>query len=249
MKKVAIIQSNYIPWKGYFDIIHDVDLFIFLDDVQYTVRDWRNRNKIKTPQGLRWLSVPVGADRDRLIHQVEILDDGWAKKHWETIKYSYSKTPHFKSYREFFEYVYLELAWTNLSELNQFLIKRISREFLNIETEFRDSREFVAQGEKTDRLLDLLIKAGATFYLSGPSAKSYIDDSKFRAAGMELAYKDYSHYPEYPQPFPPFEHAVSILDLLFNCGPDAPNYVWGSRKRNQEQQLEKSIVYEPANAI
>lgn len=246
MKKVAIIQSNYIPWKGYFDIIHDVDLFIFLDDVQYTVRDWRNRNKIKTPQGLRWLSVPVGADRDRLIHQVEIVDDGWAKKHWETIKYSYSKTPHFKKYREFFEYVYLDSAWTNLSELNQFLIKRISQEFLGIETEFRDSREFAAQGEKTDRLLDLLVKAGATSYLSGPSAKSYIDDSKFRADGIELAYKDYSHYREYPQPFPPFEHAVSILDLLFNCGPDAPNYVWGSR--NQEQQLETSIVYEPASA-
>lgn len=230
MKKVAIIQSNYIPWKGYFDIIHDVDLFVFLDDVQYTVRDWRNRNKIKTPHGLHWLTVPVGCSRDRLIHEVQIADEGWGKCHWEIIRHNYAKAPHFKTYKDCLEYVYLGAQWENLSELNQHLVKTISREFLGIGTEFRDSREFDARGHKLERLLDLLLKTGADYYISGPSASDYIDECKLAECGIELHYKDYSGYPEYPQFFPPFEHGVTILDLLFHCGPDAPFYVWGWRE-------------------
>jgi hypothetical protein len=230
MKKVAIIQSNYIPWKGYFDIIHDVDLFVFLDDVQYTVRDWRNRNRIKTPQGVRWLTVPVGSDRDRLIHEVQIVDDNWAKSHWEMLKQNYSKTPHFKTYKDCLEHFYLDSSWTNLSELNQHLVKMISRDILGIKTEFKDSREFNADGYKLERLLDLLIKTGAEYYLSGPSANDYIDGNRLAEKGIELHYKDYSGYPEYPQLFPPFEHGVTILDLLFHCGPDAPFYIWGWRE-------------------
>jgi hypothetical protein len=229
MKKVAIIQSNYIPWKGYFDVIHDVDLFIFLDDVQYTVRDWRNRNKIKTAQGLRWLTVPVGADRNRLIHEVEIADDGWNKTHWETLRQNYSKTPHFKLYGEFFEQVYLGTKWEKLSELNQYLIKKISRDFLGIETEFIDSRDLNASRSKQDRLIDLLLKTGADYYLSGPAARDYINEKGFADAGIELQYKDYSGYPEYPQPYPPFEHGVTVLDLLFNCGPSSVDFIWGWR--------------------
>jgi hypothetical protein len=230
MKKVAIIQSNYIPWKGYFDIIHDVDLFVFLDDVQYTVRDWRNRNRIKTPQGVRWLTVPVGSDRDRLIHEVQIVDDNWAKSHWEMLKQNYSKTPHFKTYKDSLEHFYLDSSWKNLSELNQHLVKMISRDILGIKTEFKDSREFNADGYKLERLLDLLIKTGAEYYLSGPSANDYIDGNRLAEKGIELHYKDYSGYPEYPQLFPPFEHGVTILDLLFHCGPDAPFYIWGWRE-------------------
>jgi hypothetical protein len=229
MKKVAIIQSNYIPWKGYFDVIHDVDVFIFLDDVQYTVRDWRNRNKIKTPQGLRWLTVPVGADRNRLIHEVEIVDDGWNKNHWESLKRNYSKALYFTLYREFLEHVYVGMKWVNLSELNQYLIKTISRELLGIKTEFMDSRKLSATGSKQERLIDLLLKTGANVYLSGPAARDYIDERGFADAGIELQYKDYSGYPEHPQLYPPFEHGVSILDLLFNCGPASPDSIWGWR--------------------
>jgi hypothetical protein len=228
--RVAIIQSNYIPWKGYFDIIHDVERFVFYDDVQYTIRDWRNRNRIKTTQGLRWLTVPVGADRDRLICDVRIVDDAWAKTHWETIKQAYAKAPYFRQYRGFFEHIYLAMAWSHLSELNQFLIKHISREFLGIQVEFRDSREFDVTGHKLDRLVNLLQTAGATSYVSGPAAKAYIDPEIFRAAGIRLAFKDYNGYPEYPQPHPPFEHSVSILDLLFCCGPAAPEFIWGWRQ-------------------
>jgi len=230
MKKVGVIQSNYIPWKGYFDIIHDVDLFVFYDDVQYTKNDWRNRNKVKTAQGAQWLTIPVGSRNGRLICEVEISEAYWPKKHWETIKQSYSKAPYFKRYQEFFEYFYLEAIWTNLSELNQTLIKKICKEFLGIQTDFSDSRAYRPQGEKLDRLLDLLQKTGATYYVSGPSAKSYISEKRFQDAGIELVYKDYSGYPEYPQLFPPFEHGLSILDLLLNCGPSAPDYIWGWRQ-------------------
>lgn len=232
MKKVAVIQSNYIPWKGYFDIIHDVDLFIFHDDLQYTKNDWRNRNMIKTAQGLSWLTIPVGCRENRLICEVELTDNSWQKKHWAKIKQSYAKTPYFRHYQNFLEYVYLETEWSNLSALNQFLIKGISKEFLGIKTEFSDSREFCLKTQKLDRLLELLCKAETTLYVSGPSAKAYIDQQKFLAVNIELVYKDYSSYPEYSQQFPPFEHTVSILDLLFNCGMTAPDYIWGWREAN-----------------
>lgn len=231
MKKVAVIQSNYIPWKGYFDIINDVDQFIFYDDVQYTKNDWRNRNKIKSKNGLHWLTIPIGARNERLIYEVELDDPSWTKKHWETLKQCYLKAPHFSTYKEFFENVYLGTQWTNLSALNQYLIKTISRDFLGITTEFSDSREYCPEGQKLDRLIDLLLKAKADLYISGPTAKDYINEDRFVEAGIKLVYKDYSSYPEYPQLFPPFDHAVSILDLLFNCGPQASEYIWGWRER------------------
>jgi hypothetical protein len=241
MKKVAVIQSNYVPWKGYFDIIHDVDLFIFYDDVQYTKNDWRNRNKIKTAQGVRWLTIPVGPSEQRLICQVELNNNHWPKKQWATIRQSYSKAPYLRQYQDFFERVYTQDKWANLSELNQFLIKTIRSEFLGIETEFRDAREFGSDGKKADRLLDLLQKAGANLYVTGPSAKNYLDEAKFMEAGIKLVYKDYSGYPENPQLFPPFEHAVSILDVLFNCGPEAPYYIWGWREGTPDKS-ENSIA-------
>ena len=100
MKKVAIIQSNYIPWKGYFDIINDVDLFIFHDDLQYTKGDWRNRNKIKTPQGTIWITIPVGTNTERLICEVEIKDNQWQRKHYNLLKQHYINTPYYKKYIE-----------------------------------------------------------------------------------------------------------------------------------------------------
>ena len=231
MTRVAVIQSNYIPWKGYFDIIHDVDLFVFYDDVQYTKNDWRNRNKIKTAQGLAWLTVPVGKGQDRLICEVDIDEAAWGRKHWATIEQSYARAPFFKLYRDFFEHVYRGTTWTNLSALNQFLVRQISQEFLGLTTAFRDSREYKAQGAKQDRLIDLLRKVGATRYVSGPSARAYIQAADFASAQIELVFKDYSNYPEYLQLYPPFEPAVSILDVLFNCGPAAADVIWGWRQR------------------
>lgn len=230
MKTVAILQSNYIPWKGYFDVIHDVDLFIFYDDVQYTKRDWRNRNKIKTPRGTEWLTVPANGGREDLIHEVLLSDPHWQENHWKTIKQFYGKAPFFERYRALLEEVYLGRSWTHLSELNQHLIGLISQEILGVTTEFADSRIYAASGTKQNRLIDLLVKSGATRYVSGPAAKDYIDEALFAQTGIYLVWKDYSGYPEYTQFHPPFEHGVTILDLLFHTGPDAPWYIWGWRE-------------------
>lgn len=237
MTRVAVLQSNYIPWKGYFDIIHDVDVFVFYDDVQYTKNDWRNRNLVKTVKGTEWLSIPVGSREDRLICDVEIHDTHWPNKHWRTICQCYGKTPHFARYEGALKEVYLGRSWQSLSALNQHLIGLIARQFLGIETALSDSREFHACGAKLDRLLDLLSKVGATSYVSGPAARDYIDAGRFQAAGIELHWKDYRGYPEYPQRFPPFTHQVTILDLLFNTGPDAPHFIWGWRSEQHPSDL------------
>lgn len=230
--RVAIIQSSYIPWKGYFDIAHDVDEFLFLDHVQFTARDWRSRNRIKTRDGLLWLTVPVGSDRNRRICDVAILDTSWQQKHWKSLTHAYGKAPHFQRYRPFFEDLYLGAQWQSLSEMNQSMIRRISSELLGLSTRFRDSRELDPQGAKLEVILDLACKSGATDYLSGPAASDYIDPVRFDEAGIALAYKDYSGYPEYPQQHDPFEHGVSVLDLLFNVGDEAPHYIWGWREPN-----------------
>ncbi|MBS0172972.1 MAG: WbqC family protein [Nitrospira sp.] len=230
MKSVVVLQSNYVPWKGYFDLIHDADQFIFYDDLQYTKRDWRSRNKIKAAGGSEWITIPAGSDTNRLICEVELKDATWQQKHWKTVAQNYRSCPHFERYRHFFEDFYLARPWSNLSEMNQYLIRSVSEEFLGIRTEFRDSREFSLSGQKQERLLEAVIKAGAERYISGPAAKSYIQPERFSEAGIDLVWKDYSGYPEYPQRFPPFEHGVSILDLLFNVGPDAPWYIWGWRE-------------------
>ena len=226
MKKVAIIQSNYIPWKGYFDIIHDVDEFIFHDDLQYTKNDWRNRNKILTNQGDRWLTIPVGTNEHRLIQEVRIKDHIWQKKHWNLLELFYKKSPFFDIYRDYFEDIYLYRTWEYLSELNQHLIKHISKAFLGIKTTFTTSSDYTASGKKQTKVLELLKESGADCYVSGSAAKSYIEEDDFRQAGIKLIWKDYSGYPEYPQQFEPFVHNVSILDLLFNVGNNAPYYIW-----------------------
>jgi hypothetical protein len=231
LKRVAVLQSNYLPWKGYFDIVHDVDLFIFYDDLQYTKNDWRNRNKLKTAKGATWLTIPVGAHIHRRICDVELDDPSWQPKHWQAMSDWYATTPHFDRYAKFFAELYLDRQWTHLSDLNQFLIKAIARDFLGVRTEFADSRSLAPVGTRQDRLLDLLQRVGASSYVSGPAAKDYIEPDRFAAAGIELVWKSYEGYPEYAQRFPPFEHGVSIVDLLFNTGPSAPGYIWGWREK------------------
>lgn len=230
MKSVVVLQSNYIPWKGYFDLIRDANLFVFYDDLQYTKNDWRNRNKIKASAGAEWITIPAGSDTNRLICEVQFKDSSWQLKHWKTLLQNYRSCPHFERYREFFEDFYLGRQWVGLSEMNQYLIRHVASEFLGISTAFCDSREFALSGQKQERLLELVTKVGTERYISGPAAKSYIERQRFEDAGIELIWKDYSGYPEYSQRFPPFEHAVSIVDLLFNVGPDAPWYIWGWRE-------------------
>lgn len=230
-RRVVILQSNYLPWRGYFDLIHDADLFVFHDDLQYTKNDWRNRNKIKTPRGPAWLTIPVGADEHRRIDEVVLpADRGWAAKHWRLIQEHYRAAPHFLRYENFFREVYEQRTWARLSELNQFLIVNIAQKFLGCTAEFTESTRFSLTSHKQERVLDLLRATDARTYISGPAAKDYLDPAQFRAAGIELVWKDYSGYPDYSQFHPPFAGAVSIVDLLFHLGPAAPDYIWGWRR-------------------
>lgn len=230
MTRVAICQSNYLPWKGYFDLIHDVDLFVFYDDVQYTKNDWRNRNKIKTAQGTQWLTIPVGSHCHDRICDVKLRDQYWQKQHWKTLVQWYGNVPHFNVYREFLADVYLGRQWCSLSELNQYLTVTIARDYLGLRTRFAPSSQFHSTGTKQTRLLRLLREVAADTYVSGPAAQAYLDTREFDAHGIKVVWKDYSGYPEYPQLYPPFEHAVTILDLLFHTGESAPQYIWGWRQ-------------------
>jgi len=225
-KRVAIVQSCYIPWKGYFDLINLVDEFILYDDRQYTRRDWRNRNRIKTPQGTQWLTIPVAVKGryDQRIDETTISDPGWSQKHWKTLTHNYGSTAHFESYRDTFEEVYDGATDRRLSAVNRRFLEAIN-DLLGIRTRLSWSTDYETDGARTDRLVSLCLAAGATSYLSGPSARDYMDEALFEEAEIELEYMDYTGYPQYEQPHPPFEHAVTVLDLLFSVGPEAPHYM------------------------
>jgi len=225
-KKICITQSNYIPWKGYFDIIRSMDEVILYDDMQYTKRDWRNRNQIKTPQGLLWLSIPVevkGKYR-QAIKDTRISDSHWAEKHWRTLQLNYARAPHFKAYEETIAALYLQCGETFLSAINYRFLEGINR-LLGIDTPMRFSSDFQLAEGQTQRLVDLCKQAGATDYYSGPSARDYLDESLFNQEGIRVHYFDFSGYPEYPQLYPPFEHSVTALDLIFNTGVEALQYM------------------------
>ena len=229
MKKVAILQSNYIPWKGYFDIIGSVDAFVLYDDMQYTKNDWRNRNKIKTQNGLQWLSIPVRQESlHQKINETKITDPKWNINHWRSISQSYAKAPFFKVYKERFEALFLEAKSEYISDINRHFIEAINA-MLGITTKIYDSREFVLAEGKSERLLALCQELGATSYLSGPAARDYLDEKIFTEVGINVEWMDYSGYREYHQLFPPFEHGVSVIDLILNEGENAKNFLKSSQ--------------------
>jgi hypothetical protein len=235
-RRIAVIQSSYLPWRGYFDIIHDVDEFIFYDDVQFTKQDWRTRNRIYSSQGVSWISLPCGSNLERKINEVKLPGDiPWGKQQWDKIRNAYRKAPYFGKYKDFFANVFLEYKWEYLSQLNQYFITTISRDFLKIPTKFSNSTDYQSFGKKNEKLLSLIKNAGCEVYISGPAAKNYINEDDYKASGISIEWKDYSGYPEYPQNNTPFEPNVSIIDLLFHIGPDAPFYIWGWRLKNQEE--------------
>ena len=222
MKKVAILQSNYIPWKGYFDLINIVDEFILFDDVQFTKRDWRNRNQIKTPNGKQWLSIPVEVKGKyfQTIRETKISDFNWKMNHWKSIQINYSKAKCFQEFGPIFEELFCNCTFQFISEINYYFITAINN-LLGIQTKISWSTEYNLIDGKTERLVDLCLQAGATEYISGPAAKDYIDKSLFDQQNIKLSWIDYSGYPEYNQLYPPFEHGVSIIDLILNEGKNA----------------------------
>jgi hypothetical protein len=227
MKRVGMVQSSYVPWKGFFDLIGRCDEFLLLDEAQYTRRDWRNRNKIKTAAGVAWLTIPVvvkGRYHQR-IDEVRIAEPDWARKHLRTILQAYASAPHLETHRQWLDQTYAAAAeLERLSDVNRLFLSGICAR-LGIDTELRWSTDYTSRGERSERLLSLCEEAGATEYLSGPSARDYLDEELFAKAGIGVAFMDYDGYPEYAQPHPPFEHGVSILDLLLCTGPDAPDYL------------------------
>lgn len=221
-KKVAIIQSCYIPWRGYFDIIRNVDTFILLDDVQYTRRDWRNRNQIKTLNGLKWLTIPVsnkGKYGHQKICEIEVSNKDWAEQHWNQIRETYKKSPYYNSVAEHLQKTYEAAASeVYLSRINRLFLENICI-LLEIKTHIRWSTDFFEAKDldsfsSSERLLNLTCAAGGKQYISGSSAKDYLDQSLFKEKEVEVCWFNYPKYPEYTQLHDPFNQEVSVVDTL-----------------------------------
>jgi hypothetical protein len=227
---VVILQPSYIPWRGYFDQICRADLFVFYDDVQYDKRGWRNRNQIKTPRGKQWLTIPVysrGSQTENIpIDQIRIVwENQWNADHLKSLQHSYARAPYFDQYRPLLNEFYGRRD-EFLADFTVDFTVAITRELGNFHTRFmRSSRIKGIHGQKTDRLIEILKAVGGTYYISGPSAKDYIEPEKFNRAGITLEYMEYN-YPEYPQSYPPFDPFVSILDLLLMTGKEAIQYIY-----------------------
>ena len=224
--RCAILQPSYIPWRGYFDIIRRVDLFVFYDDVQYDRRSWRNRNIVKSPQGPLWLTIPVRARNSQLagtpINMIEMDGSAWAGRHLATLQHLYARAPHFAEFRPWLDRIYGSPPHL-LADFTIALIIELSS-LLGIHTRFVRSSELGVTGTKTKRLINVLDRVGAKHYLSGPSAQDYIDERLFEKHGVSLEWMTYD-YPEYPQLHPPYDPHVSVLDLLFMTGIRAIEYI------------------------
>ena len=221
MTRVAILQSSYVPWKGFFAQIGLVDEFILYDDVQYSKGDWRNRNLIKIAGGTSWLTIPIRVNKrsTQRILDAEIADQRWAIRHWRTLQACYSRASHFRSLAPWLLRLY-ETASNErlLTNVNELFIRALC-DLLEIETKITRSSEYTLRGDRNDRLIGILQQLGSACYLSGPRGKAYIDHQKFHDAGISVHWMDYSEFPEYAQLHsPPFVHEVSVLDLLFNEG-------------------------------
>ena len=244
--KAAILQSGYIPWLGYFDLINQADVFVFLDDVQWTTRDWRNRNRIRTPQGWSWLTVPVKLERTYFeydIKDVEIDSSGsWQKKHLGTLRSWYKKAPHFDEVYPLFDSI-LSKKQKFVIDLNYDLLFAICDYIELKETRFLFSQEMTISREarKTGKLLAIIEEiGGVTTYISGPSANAYLEESEFEAKGIKVEWHNY-HHPYYKQNtwgsniFIPY---LSIVDLLFNHGKESLGILSGSKITGKPEHIQ-----------
>lgn len=224
--RISIIQSCYIPWKGFFDLIGQCDEYVIFDRMQFVKRHWHNRNQIKTANGLEWLTIPVVTKGrfDQAIEEV-VIEKPWAEKHWRALELAYRRAPFFESLaplvRGWYELADKEMRLTGVNEM----FTREIAGLLGLRTRIVRDTAYPAEGAKTDRLLAIAAAASADRYLSGPSARAYLDEPLLATAGITTEWMSYEGYPEYPQLHGQFEHAVSVLDVLFNTGPEAPHFV------------------------
>lgn len=227
--KVVILQPSYIPWRGYFHLIQKADVFVFYDCVQYDKNGWRNRNLIKTAQGTKWLTIPVSAENNvssrRPICEIPIVwKSHWSAKHRKTIDQSYARAPFLKEYKDLLDEIY-GYRDALLVDFTCRTTELIARRLGISHTKFLRSSNLQSHGEQTDRLISILQHLNAKHYISGPSAKNYIETKKFQIAGIKLEFIQYQ-YSEYPQIHGSFISQVSVLDVLFNVGSDAPKLIW-----------------------
>lgn len=216
---VAIHQPNYLPWLGYFYKIARADMFVLLDNVQYSKNGFINRNRIKTPQGAAWLTVGVltKGSFGQSIKDVEINNSlPWASTHVKSIHQNYSKAPYFMDYIALLEDIYRQ-HWEKLADLNESIIKVICRALGIGGVEFKMASELDVSGQSTELLVGICRTLGADTYLSGPSGRKYIDEELFRNEGISLRYSDFKH-PAYGQLWGDFIPDMSIIDLIFNEG-------------------------------
>ena len=227
--KIAISQSNYLPWKGYFDLIQSVDEFVFFDEVQFTRRDWRNRNVIRNLNKKNWITVPVKnkGNYKEIISNIEVYNNNWKNSHLDLIKQCYSKSEHFEEVYNFFSGCYSNLNTDKLSEINKSIIIKICN-FLNFNTPFVDSKNIDKTKNKisaSERLLEICISRKANIYVSGSAAKNYLDEKLFNKSGVEVNWFDYGNSKVYKQPFKDFYENLSIVDCLMNCGKDKDKFL------------------------
>ena len=229
--KTAILQSNYIPWKGYFDLIHSVDTFVIYDSVQYTKNDWRNRNKIVTNMEPAWLTIPVRQETlQQTIRETKVANPKWAKKHWRTIQQSYAKSEYFSQYEDGLQELYASFSGeSHLSTINTKLITHICG-LLGIKTKILQDSQFTLPDDRIAKLIEICQNTNATTYLSGPAAKDYLNENQFNQAGIEVEWINYHNYKIYNQNTNIFDHFVSILDVLFCYGNNFQAYLEDSQQ-------------------
>lgn len=227
--KIAILQSNYIPWYGYFKMISHVDIFIFLDNVQYTKNDWRNRNRVLINGTPCWLSIPVGQSINRKIQDVELPKNSWRKKHLNTIHHSYSKYPHFELVEKFIFPFIQDESISKLSTLNQRIIESLSVNVFEFNTEFQQAHDDPVNFSPSKRIANLAADYGATEYISGPKARNYLQNEHFSEVGVKLSYVDYGNLARSPMSNVTEESLLSIVHGISLYGKDAL-YVIGGRE-------------------
>ncbi|WP_085444438.1 WbqC family protein [Magnetofaba australis] len=221
MTTLAVLQPGYLPWLGYFDQMRRADLFIHYDDVAFDKHGWRNRNRIKSPQGPQWLSVPVRHKGlgGQPIHRVRIdAAQGWPRKHLQTMAQLYARAPHTAAFLPHLQAI-LQQPWEFLADLDIALAERMAG-WLGIATPTRRASALEIGGARSERLVNLCRHFGADRYLTGDSARNYLNVALFERAGIEVIWQNYAH-PVYPQRFEPFVPYLSAVDLLFNLGPAA----------------------------
>lgn len=226
---VAVHQPQFLPWLGYFHKMMMADAFCLLDDVQFKKNEWQNRNRIKTAQGWQWLTVPVKYRFPEKINEVSINDAvNWRRKHLESIKYSYQKSKYFCKNFDCLEKAYKK-EWESISAINHHLIVEI-RKILDIQDKpmIRASAIPRLSENPTQRLVDICRGMGGDTYLSGADGPKYMDMEKFKKNGIKVMVQDFQH-PVYPQQHGAFQSHLSIIDLLFNCGPQSSGIIAGKR--------------------